>query len=157
MSWSPADSLLFQLEDTATNLNYLLTYEGNGTVTGYQFQLSPEVDSPFFITSSVTGVNVKASSLSGLFNPDFIKYWTEDGPVSVSDWPDLSAGKELIEFKASSMSQIEYKLTVTVTVTTTNSMGISSSTQYSNTWSIVVLHSYSGGRDKLLEYMSCQL
>ncbi|HGY9586734.1 TPA: hypothetical protein ACOJQP_005203 [Vibrio harveyi] len=157
MTWHPGEELLFQQPDTATGLAYHCYFElgDDQTLTGYTWTITPEKPDQFTITSAADGVRLVSDSLAGLFVPEFIDYLDADQVVRVSDWPELPTGKELIEFRPSSTSQREYVLTVTVEYTETDpTTAAETEVTASQSWRCVVLHDYSSGRDKLLEYMN---
>lgn len=159
MSWNPSTPQLFQLPDTALNLDYLMAYQAaeGETVLSYTWLLSPGEPNPFTITDDVSGVRLQASILAGLFKPEFIDYRNGDQVLRVSDWPELPPCKYLVEFKPSSVSQLDYLITVTVTVKTIDpDSGQEFETEHSNIWEMVIIHDYSSGKQKLLEYMQCQ-
>lgn len=159
MSWIPIESVLFQVPDTTENLDYLMAYQASEgeTVLSYTWSLSPNDPNPFSISSDLSGVRLQAASLAGLFKPDFLDYRDGDQVLRVSDWPELPPCKELVEFKPSSVSRLDYTITVTVTVeSTVPNTGEEIITEHSNNWTMVILHDYSSGKQKLLEYMQCQ-
>lgn len=159
MSWNPIEPELFQQPDTAVNLDYLMSYqvEEGETVLSYTWSLSPDEPNPFTISADLSGVRLQAASLSGLFKPDFLDYRDGDQVLRVSDWPELPPCKDLVEFKPSSISQLDYTITVTVTVKSTDpDTSQELETEHSNSWTMVILHDYSSGKQKLLEYMQCQ-
>ncbi|WP_172562485.1 hypothetical protein [Vibrio furnissii] len=159
MSWNPIESVLFQVPDTTENLDYLMAYQASEgeTILSYTWSLSPNDPNPFTISSDLSGVRLQAASLSGLFKPDFLDYRDGDQVLRVSDWPELPPCKDLVEFKPSSISQLDYTIVVTVTVKSTDpDTNQEVETEYSNSWTMVILHDYSSGKQKLLEYMQCQ-
>lgn len=120
----------------------------------YTWSLSPDEPNPFTISADLSGVRLHSASLAGLFKPDFLDYRDGDNLLRVFDWQELPSGKDLVEFKPSSISEFDYTISVTVTVksldeTTSKEL----KTEYSKTWSMVILHDYSSGKQKLLEYM----
>ncbi|EPP5815707.1 hypothetical protein ACUTZS_003563 [Vibrio cholerae] len=159
MSWNPIESVLFQVPDTTENLDYLMSYQAaeGETVLNYTWSLSPDESNPFTISADLSGIRLQAASLSGLFKPDFIDYRDGDQVLRVSDWPELPPCKDLVEFKPSSISRLDYTMTVNVTVKSTDSATNQEvETVHSNSWIMVILHDYSSGKQKLLEYMQCQ-
>lgn len=157
MAWQPGGDLLFQQPDTATGLAYHCFYEPEPeqAVTGYTWSITPEHPDQFTITSAADGVRLVSDSLAGLFVPEFIDYLDADQVVRVADWPELPTGKELIEFRPSSTSQREYVLSVTVEYTETDpTTAAKTEATASQSWRCVVLHDYSSGHDKLLEYIN---
>ncbi|HHY0435719.1 TPA: hypothetical protein ACVU31_002508 [Vibrio parahaemolyticus] len=159
MAWNPIELVLFQLPDTAVNLDYLMVYqaEEGETVEGYTWSLSPVEPNPFTISADLSGVRLQSASLAGLFKPDFLDYRDGDQVLRVSDWPELPPCKDLVEFKPSSVSQLDYTITVTVTVQSiAPETSLEVETEHSNSWTMMVFHDYSSGKQKLLEYMLCQ-
>lgn len=157
MNWQPGGDLLFQQPDTATGLAYHCYFELDATQTllSYTWTITPENPVQFTITSDNDGVRLTASSLAGLFVPDFLDYRDGGQVIRVGDWPDVPQGKELIEYRPSGQSQREYTLTVTVNYTGPDpDSGLEVESTDSQSWRCVVLHDYSSGRDKLLEYMN---
>lgn len=157
MSWQPGEALLFQQPDTATGLSYHCYFEpsDNQTINGYTWTMTPETPEQFIITASNSGVTLMADSLAGLFVPEFIDYRDGHKVLRVADWPDLPPGKDLVEFRPSGISQREYALSVTVTYTETDpDSGLEVEKTASQSWRCVVIHDYSTGRARLLEYMN---
>ncbi|MEF1312045.1 hypothetical protein QTO01_18310 [Vibrio mytili] len=159
MTWNPIEPELFKLPDTTENLDYLMVYqvEEGETVQGYTWSLSPVEPNHFTISADLSGVRLQAASLAGLFQPDFLDYRDGDQVLRVSDWAELPPCKDLVEFKPSSVSQLDYTITVTVTVSSIDpDTSLEVETEYSNSWTMMVYHDYSSGKQKLLEYMQCQ-
>ncbi|EIA5325178.1 hypothetical protein K7L04_003563 [Vibrio parahaemolyticus] len=157
MNWIPSSPVLFQLPDTATGLDYLCTFdaESTQTVNGYSWAMSPTVPELFTITQSLSGVRLVAETLAGLFPIQFIDYRDGDEVKRVNSWPELPPGKDVIEFRPSGVTQYEYTLTVTVDYTETDELtGLETEQSATQSWRCVVLHDYSSGRAKLLEYMN---
>ncbi|KDM92897.1 hypothetical protein [Photobacterium galatheae] len=160
MSWNPIEPGLFQLPDTAVNLDYLIYHqvEEGETVLSYTWSISPADPNPFTISVDGGGVRLQAASLSGLFKPNFLDYRDGDQVLRASDWSEIPPCKDLVEFKPSSVSQLDYTITVTVMVKATDPFTSQSvEAKYTNSWTMVILHDYSSGKQKLLEYMRCQL
>ncbi len=157
ISWVPSGSILFQLPDTATELDYLCAFqpESAQAVSGYSWVMGPTVPELFTITQSLSGVRLVAETLAGLFPIQFIDYRDGEEIKRVDSWPELPASKDVVEFRPSGITQCEYTLTVTVNYTETDgTTGLEIEKSASQSWLCVVLHDYSSGRDKLLEYMS---
>lgn len=157
MSWSPGEEILFQLPDTATGLSYHCYFDldDGQTLIAYRWTITPEKPDQITIISSYDGVRLTSPSLAGLFVPEFLDYRDGDQVIRVDDWPDLPPGKELIEFRPSGQSQREYTLTVTVDYEETDAdSGQEVQRTSSQSWRCLVIHDYSSGRDKLLEYMN---
>ena len=157
MTWHPGEELLFQQPDTATGLAYHCYFElsDGQTLMGYTWSITPEKPDQFTIAAANDGVRLTSSSLAGLFVPDFLDYRDGDQVIRVDDWPDLPPGKEMIEFRPSGQSQREYTLTVTVNYKYSHpNTGQEIEGSSSQSWRCVVIHDYSSGRDKLLEYMN---
>ncbi|EOW9487947.1 hypothetical protein ACOCGL_003413 [Vibrio cholerae] len=157
MSWQPGEALLFQQPDTATGLSYLCFYEltAEQTLIDYRWQITPAKPDQFSIESSGSGVRLSASHLAGLFVPEFIDYRDGERVRRVADWPQVPQGKDLIEFRPSAISRLEYTLSVTVRYSEKDeTTGQSVEKTDTHSWRCVVLHDYSSGRQKLLEYMN---
>ncbi|OCH08092.1 hypothetical protein A6E09_17235 [Aliivibrio fischeri] len=157
MTWHPSGDVLFQQPDTATGLDYRCFFKASESqvITGYTWSITPEQPSQFTITSNTDGVRLRSSSLAGLFVPEFIDYHDGQKVVRVADWPLLPPHQNIVEFRPSGVSQRDYTLSVTVTY---NEVDPTSGTEVTQTathsWRCCVIHDYSSGRDKLLEYMN---
>lgn len=157
MTWTPNSAVLFQLPDTAAGLDHLCAFQkqSNQTVNGYSWTMSPNVPEVFTITQSLAGVRLVADTLAGLFPIQFIDYRDADNVIRVDSWLKLPLGKDVIEFCPSNVTQYEYTLIVTVNYTETDEQtALKTETSSTQSWRCVVVHDYSSGRIKLLEYMS---
>ena len=154
MSWQPQDTE-FEHKDTDVNINYLIYYqvEGSYDVTSYQWTVTPIDSNPFSITSTAQGISVVASTLSGLFKPEYIDYWEEEGLRRVDSWESLPPEKEIVEFKPSSVSSKTYQLSVTANILK-SSEGNEYTETVSSVLTFVIWHDYDEGKQKLEEYMS---
>lgn len=157
MTWTPTTPELFQEKDTATGLDYLCSYtEVGAEIVAYQWTLTPEPPPGYFlVSSSLDGVRVVVPMLSGLFPIQFIDYRDGDDIKRVLSWDELPPGKDLVEFRPSGNPKQVYTLTVSVDYLLTDELtGLETEMTDANSWECIVLHDYSGGRGKLLEYMN---
>lgn len=155
MSWTPTDSQLFKVMDSAVDLDYRMTYSplAGETVNSYEWSLSPDPQL-FSVSSSDAGVRLQASQLSGLFHPDSLKYRNGDELGEATSWDAIPAGADLYEFHPTSDGQRDYTITVTAHINFIDPLTADEqSYDVQQAWTMTIRHDFSSGRTLLENFI----